>query len=239
MSSLLSFEIWGDHAHFKKFYTTTSPLTYEFPPPPTLIGILSAIIGLEKSEYLSYFQDPCSYRLSVLLKRPVQKVRWTQNLIDTKGSRRRFWEINNRTQIRIEFLKNVAYRVYFSHTDTAIHDALKERLENHESVYTISLGLSELLANYSYNGEVAYREITTSDWILLHSVLPVSRLANEDAIRFSQNQEIFRVNLPIRMTEDRVVTKRQDVIFERNGNPIQCVVKNLYETENGDRIVFF
>lgn len=239
MSGLLSFDIWGDYAHFKKFYTTTSPLTFEFPPPPTMAGILSAIIGLDKTEYLSHFQNPDAYRLSICLRGPVQKVRWTQNLIDTKGPKRRFWEINNRTQIRIEFLKDAAYRVYFSHANTAIHNALKEKLENHESVYSISLGLSELLANFEFHGEISFVEKTLSDWILLDSVLPVSLLLDDNAIRFSMNQEIFKVNYPIRMTQDRLVTQREDVIFERNGKPIECMVKTFYETGTGERIVFF
>jgi CRISPR-associated protein Cas5h len=239
MSGLLSFDIWGDHAHFKKYYTTTSPLTFEFPPPPTMVGILSAIIGLDKSQYLAHFQEPDAFQLSICLKKPVTKVRWTQNLIDTKGPRRRFWEINNRTQIRIEFLKNAAYRVYFSHADISIHNTLKDKLENHESVYSVSLGLSELLANFEYLGEVSFVEKSPDEWILLDSVLPTSLLVDDNAIRFSLNQEIFKVNYPIRMTQERLVTKREDIIFERNGKPIECKVKTFYETQAGERIVFF
>lgn len=45
---VLAFDIWADYAHFRKFYTTTSPLTFSFPPPPTIAGILGAIYGTEK-----------------------------------------------------------------------------------------------------------------------------------------------------------------------------------------------
>ncbi|MFB3896899.1 MAG: CRISPR-associated protein Cas5, partial [bacterium] len=30
---ILVFDIWGDLGHFRKFYTTTSPLSFSFPPP--------------------------------------------------------------------------------------------------------------------------------------------------------------------------------------------------------------
>jgi len=51
---VLVFDIWGDYGHFRKFYTTTSPLTFSFPPPPTIAGILGAIYGTDKktNEYL-------------------------------------------------------------------------------------------------------------------------------------------------------------------------------------------
>ncbi len=39
-SSVLIFNLWGDLGHFKKPYTTTSPLSFAFPPRPTLAGII-------------------------------------------------------------------------------------------------------------------------------------------------------------------------------------------------------
>jgi len=35
----LVFDVKGDLGHFRKFYTTSSPLTFSFPPPPTVRGI--------------------------------------------------------------------------------------------------------------------------------------------------------------------------------------------------------
>lgn len=54
MNSILVFDLWGDLGHFKKPYTTTSPLSYAFPPRPTVAGIISAIVGLKKEEYLRF-----------------------------------------------------------------------------------------------------------------------------------------------------------------------------------------
>jgi len=52
---VLVFDLFGDFAHFRKYYTTTSPLTFSFPPPPTIAGILGAIYGASKEEYLDIF----------------------------------------------------------------------------------------------------------------------------------------------------------------------------------------
>ncbi|RMG82383.1 MAG: CRISPR-associated protein Cas5, partial [Bacteroidetes bacterium] len=45
---LLVFDISGEYGHFRKFNTTTSPLTYSFPPLPALAGLLGAILGIER-----------------------------------------------------------------------------------------------------------------------------------------------------------------------------------------------
>jgi len=236
MNKIIIFKLWGDYAHFKKFYTTTSPLTFEFPPPPTLFGIISAIIGLDKSEYLDYFQNPADFKLAVKIINPIKKVRWTENLIDTK---QHFWRIKNRTQIRTEFLKDPAYLIYFSHNDSLIYEHLNVNLQKHQSVYSVCLGLSELLANFEYVSETKIKPATSSQEINLQSVLPESYLNDKMSISFEGNREIFKINYPILMQSDRIVNKREDILFERNGKPIGCKLKRYWETEQGEIIVFF
>ena len=50
----LVFDIKGDYGHFKKYYTTSSPLTFSI-PRTTVSGMIGALIGLDKEEYLKYF----------------------------------------------------------------------------------------------------------------------------------------------------------------------------------------
>ena len=38
---LVAFTLAGPMAHFRKFYTTTSALTYLFPPRTTLMGLVA------------------------------------------------------------------------------------------------------------------------------------------------------------------------------------------------------
>jgi CRISPR-associated protein Cas5h len=234
MDKVLKFKLWGDFAHFKKYYTTTSPLTFEFPPPPTVIGIVSAIIGLDKEEYLNYFQNYDEYKIALCLNTPVNKVRWTQNLIDTKHH---FWKIHNRTQIRIEFLKNPSYIIYFWHANEAIYQTLKEHLKQHKSVYSIGMGLSELLANFAFDGEKSINKSIEGDFVQVNSVVPVSTIA-EGAIEYEVGKEIFDVNYPIFMNTNRIVDKRQSLLFERLGKTIKCKPKKHWDVESGEKIVF-
>lgn len=234
MDKILKFKLWGDYAHFKKYYTTTSPLTFEFPPPPTIIGIISAIIGLDKEEYLNYFQDADEYKIALSLNAPVNKVRWTQNLIDTKHH---FWKIHNRTQIRIEFLKNPSYTIYFWHKNEAIYQSLNEYLVQHRSVYSFGLGLSELLANFVFDGEKDVQNINDTELVHINSVVPAEALV-ENKIDYEIGKEIFGVNYPIFMNTERIVQKRGSVLFERKGKPLKCKPESYWQVETGEKIVF-
>jgi CRISPR-associated protein Cas5h len=52
---VLVFDVWGEFGHFRKHYTTTSPLTYSIPPRTAIAGMIAAIEGFGKDEYLQYF----------------------------------------------------------------------------------------------------------------------------------------------------------------------------------------
>jgi CRISPR-associated protein Cas5h len=116
---------------------------------------------------------------------------------------------------------------------------LKENLENHNSIYSLCLGLSELLANFEYIDEISLQRTNSGDWINLDSVIPVSSILDKNSIDFELTREIFKVNYPILMLPDRVVDKREDILFERNGESIKCKLEEYWKLENGENIVFF
>ena len=45
---LLIFDIIGEYGHFRKYNTTTSPLTYSIPTRTAIAGMLGAILGMER-----------------------------------------------------------------------------------------------------------------------------------------------------------------------------------------------
>jgi len=149
---VLVFDIWGDYAHFRKFYTTSSPLTFSFPPPPTIAGIMGAIYGAGKDEYLNIFA-PIKCRLALKIVSPVRKVRMGINLINTKGN---YWQPvkkknhEPRTQIRTEFLKDPHFRIYAAHKDEKVFNKLGQSIKEHRCIYSVSLGLSELRSDIGH-----------------------------------------------------------------------------------------
>jgi len=212
----LVFDIWADYAHFKKPYTTTSPLTFSIPPRTVITGIVSAITGFQKDKYHDVFTKELS-KIAVSIIKPIKKVRISENLLNTKKS---FNVIHERTQIKIEFLKDPSYRFYISHKDRVLFEKIKDCLYNHNSVYSVSLGLSENLANFKYIGEYeAKEELKPNDFIEIASTIPVIQLSKGN-VDFTREGEYFTEIIPLEMDNERKVKEYGEVLFERTCNSI-------------------
>lgn len=230
---VLVFDVWGEFGHFRKHYTTTSPLTYSIPPRTAIAGMIGALEGFGKDEYLQHFSKE-NANIAVKISSPIKKTRIAENLIDTKIAPM-MSRIKTRTQIRFEVLKDVKYRIYFSHSSEEVYNKLYSMLKEHKSVYTLCLGLSEHIANYEFIGEMeAVNELSDSEREI-HSVIPEKELIK---ISFEEGKEYFSETIPIEMLPNREVTEYGKILFERNAKCILANVNNLWRLENGDGIIF-
>jgi len=248
MDKLLVFDVWGDYAHFRRFYTTTSPLSFPIPPRTALCGLLGAILGLEKedNDYLNYFSTESAH-IALKLLNPIKKIVIAENLIDTKTARGPGMNlITNRTQIRFEFLKDQKYRIYFycSNKEDIIYHKLKYNLQYHKTVYTPCLGLSENIANYKFKGEFEIDTLSYEDnYIPIHTVLPLQKISENEGIMFESEGEYFSIRMPVELNTERIVTKYRDIIFDRKGEPIkvkliESFAKINYPEGESENIVF-
>ena len=237
-NQFIVFDVWGDYAHFRKYYTTSSPLTFTIPPRTTIIGLVSAIIGLDKDEYLHHMTKDKAH-VAVRLLNTVNKTRFGMNLINTKDGywtpvKRGFHE--PRTQIRFELLKGPRFRIYFSHQDIQLHDALRQNLKEHKSVYTPCLGISELIADFSYIGQ--FRASTKGE---VNEFIPVATTLPLDAaleIKLMEpGYKFFKERIPTEMQAGRDVTEYREVLYEIQGKPIHARIKGSFLLENDEYIV--
>ena len=234
----LVFDIYGDYGHFRKFYTTSSPLTFSIPPRTSVSGMIAAIIGLDKEEYPKYFSKK-SAKIAVRINTPINKGRISYTLIDTKKCRSNkgvtyLNELHGRTQVTFEILKKPSYRIYFCHDDEDIYLKVKSYLEKSKNYYTVSMGLSEFIAEYNYIGEIDLEFVTNDDFVSIDTVINF----NENMeIKFEPDKEYFKDTFQNEMNTDRVVTEYAKVLFERQGLPITCKT-NYYRGSEGEKIVF-
>jgi CRISPR-associated protein Cas5h len=239
---LITFDVWGDFAHFRKYYTTTSPLTFSLPPPPTIAGMLGAIYGADKSqnEYLRLFMNE-SCKLGVQILQPIKKVRMGINLSDTKGTNiyRPASTHLVRTQIRTEFIRMPKYRIFFAHQADSIYQKVLRNLTEHRTHFTLSLGLSELIANFEFVGEFEFEDDRSKEFVDIATPVLAKNLVSPDSVEIQKGKMYFKERIPVFMTPKRLVTNYDDVIFEPNGHSITAKVKVYQTLSDGTKIAFF
>jgi len=236
------FDIWGTFAHFRKFWTTSSSLSYPFPPPPTVKGILGAILGYRKEEYIKRTEP---FKVGVRILNPVKRLKVALNFLHTKNlsiTNFKSFSQNLRkkgllhTQTVVEILKNPKYRIYVSSEDLGRLNELEETLKREENIYTLSLGWANFLAKYSYVGtfEAKLTEIATK----ADSVVPVDKVLSLDFER-NNPQYLARDRIPLKLSEDRKPLIYTSVVYSLDAKPIKGKLKNLLELPTEELIYLF
>ncbi len=227
MNKVLVFDIFGEYAHFRKYFTNMSPTTFLLPPRTVITGIIGAIIGIDKAKNPENFSLKESL-ISVGLKKEVNKVVMQINGVKANSLSTLTMPVGQKRQINYEFVKNPLYRIYFSHNNTELYNKLKMKLEEHQAVYSISLGSAQCLANYDYIGEFDLSEVESPDFQKVRSIIAIENLLEID---FSGNNKVQKSTMPNEMLNDRRVTKYEEFIYSINGEAMLAKVKKLYSID--------
>lgn len=240
---VVAFDLWGDYGHFRRFFTTSSPLTYSFPPPTAVRGIVGAILGLDRDKYL---RETADLAVGMRILAPVRRMRWGQNIIFTKGTSDQFepsligqrkgnQKKAPRTQIKVEYLRDVQFRLYIG-GEGALLDDLETLLREHRTHYTVSLGLSELLADFAYTGTYQAQPLPPGTYDVV-TVFPTDVLDPDrglkDALR--PGMKLAKERVPVYLDQERTPVLYQDVVVEVNGAAVWVAVKaSVYQLDNGE-----
>jgi len=233
------FDIWGTFAHFRKFWTTSSSLSYPFPPPPTVKGILGAILGYRKEEYIKRTEP---FKVGVRILNPVKRLKISLNFLHTKDL-----SINNyrsftrnlmkkgllHSQTLVEVLKKPKYRIYVSSENLERLNELEETLKREENVYTLSLGWANFLAKYSYVGTLEGKTMEKSPKV--DSIVPVDNALNLEFER-DNLQYLARDRIPLKLSEGREPLSYTSVVYSLNAKPLRGEFKDLVELPTGEVI---
>mgnify|MGYP005847753819 CR=1 FL=1 len=229
---VLCFDLFADYAQLKKYYTTMSPLSFAIPPGTVIRGMLGALVGIDKEVSPELFHP---VDISLRLLNPVKKVTIPENLLKTT-SKKHFSRFKQHKPTNIEFAKDVRYRLYIKTEEDEIYSQIKEKLFNHSSVYTMSLGISEALANFENVEETSVEGLVKNE-TPVQSIIPTDLISGTD-IDFN-GLEIFTVTLPMKMKNDREIIEYREFAFERSGLPIPAETDKTVKLKNGDHVIFF
>ncbi len=229
IQQIISFDLCGKTAHFRKFYSSSSALSYSIPPKTTVLGIIGAIINLQRDSYYDLFDD---WLIGVEVINPFRKIFQKMNFLKVEGNVNfnvgfeqsvfnRDSDITgsgNRTQTSFEILipENIRdgelrFKIYVAVKDKEDRNfiSLIGALKKKESVYGISLGSAGMLG-YVKNFVEDYSFIPLSKG----DVTNMGTGTNDDDITLMQDaemiveQDIFPVKMKLTQTNETKVSTR-------------------------------
>ncbi|MGI6564967.1 type I-B CRISPR-associated protein Cas5b [Methanosphaera sp.] len=230
------FDVWSDYACFRRGYTTTSILSYPFPSRTTITGFLAGMLGYERDSYYDLFQKDNS-KIGLRIINPIKKTHLNLNYINTKiGFILKDIKNNSkRTQIPAEYLKDVKYRFYVQLDDQDVMNKLFNLIQEHKSIYTPYLGISECIANYSLVGNGLYDiELVSGENVDIDSVV----LKEDTSIVIEKNKKYGIIKSPGFFNSNREVTGFLEYYYEENGNPIKVKESEYYKIGEDNVILY-
>lgn len=216
----LVFDIAGEYGQFKRPYSPMSPVSYPFPPPTAVLGMLGAIAGYDKNDY----HDRLGWRtarIGVALQAPVSIFHAAINLLQTKDGVDSYFRPragqNVHTQIPFEFLHKPRFRLYVAGLHEAAMNRLADQLTAGRTAYTVSLGLASCLADVSWVGEWQARPLDGgADW----SCSSVAPLTANIVIHYADGRHYHRLRVPVAMDSQRIVHRYQEVVSTADAKSI-------------------
>jgi len=168
VKELISFEICGKMAHFRKYYTSASALSYTIPPKTTIVGLLAGMLGMQRDTYYEEFND---WVIGIEVVSPVRKIFQKMNYLKVENAIKigldtnnlEITGVNNRTQIAVELLipENIrkevlTFKIYVGTKQGNDENfaKLKNCLENYRFDYGFALGTANMLGyfqNYKHD----------------------------------------------------------------------------------------
>lgn len=247
---ILIFDISSEYGHFRKYNTTTSPLTYSIPTRTAIAGILGAILGMEREitdgvfpkgvTPVQEFFSKANADIAVQIINPVKKENVAVNLINTISS---FYDLTKagRTQINFELLKDVKYRIFFSleENDLTFND-LVNRIKTKNHHFSPYLGLAQYTATVDFVTVTQAKLIKQAErkYIDIITAVNLSKLKGANPIEFDDSAMYSANNMPLEMNRNREVQEYSEVLIEKNGLPVKAEVEQYYKVENYGNVLF-
>lgn len=227
---LAVFDLKGFFAHFRKHFSTTSALSYSFPPRTAVAGLVAALIGYDRdSYYKALSSDKC--RIALQIRAPVRHVTNTLNYLmtDKPLNLKKLRGAGGSMQVHVDLLlsggleqSQLSFRVFFNHKDERLLNEVAERIRDRRFFYPPSLGTANCLAEVEYVDFVDAELYRPSGEIEVHTLVPVS------IIRKVIPQHGRRVHMeelvPADFTEDRKLAREENYIYEGDGQSLRVLV---------------
>lgn len=246
---VLVFDLRAKMAHFRKYYSNSSCLSYFIPPRTTIIGIVAGLLGRPRDEYYEEFSiDNCHIAVSVIS--PIKKIIQKMNYLHIEDSIKKLGSSSFPSQTPVEFVipQNiregcVGYRIWLHHRDPRVMEELQKVFRS-ERVYlskgiALALGSAQCLGwieNVSFiEGENVFEETE----VFIESTIPknVITVISTEKMK-NQTFYLLKEEVPLEFNKNRTITQRgkEDMIINLTGSPVPVIVKSYVKLSNSSNI---
>lgn len=153
---VISFDISGKIAHFRKYYANNTALSFSIPPRITIMGMLAAICGLPKDSYYELFSSR-NIDIGIALHTRTKKTIHRLNLLSIKGPND-FRGSKGHVQTPFEIVtgedlkdSTITYRIFLRPLEIPEEEYkhLKELLQTKGNKFAPTLGAASFNASFS------------------------------------------------------------------------------------------
>jgi len=226
------FDVSGQMAMFRKPYTTTSSISFAFPPPTAIAGLISGIVGISNGSNddgcnAKYWESLIGTKVSVAL---LSDISWMWHAIN-------FWNVKQpqkspHIQVKHQFVINPKYRIF---VDGGIEDKLRCMLEKDSFKFTPYLGTAYAIANVVYIGQFSSQSLT-EDEVFVDSVVPWN-----EKVRILNILDVggtFKEEMPFKMDVTRKFIESIEVLYSPSPQKKLLINKGAGDvTKCGDDVV--
>lgn len=249
----LEFKLQGKMAHFRKYYSNSTALSYYVPPVTTIKGLLAGLIGRERDSYYEEFSNK-QCLIGIAIDMPLRKITQTMNLLkvekiaDLSGT-------GTHTQNNTEWIipENIrtgilSYTVVVAHKNPDIMNALCNKIVGLSDGY-LSDGIALALGSAQCQGWISEgRKIklvpqkASNEKILSRFAIPVKYINKmelyQNCLTVKKEETITEFNFD-KDIKLRCITQKskESIMISGNGKPIVYQLKQGstywgYEEEN-------
>lgn len=244
---VISFDIQGKFAHFRKYYGNNTALTYTIPPRTTIIGMLASIMGDQKGSYYEKYSHE-NILIGVRVLTPVKKSFHRLNLLSIK-SKDDFSGSGGRIQTPFEVVtptnlveSSISYRIYVGLQQGSLFEQVTSTLFSGKYKYSLSLGPANFLASIARVSQYNVADILDikGNWVEIHSACNSEQVEDlrvtKDAATELNHIEEELMPADFIANHNREVKAMNRVLYSISGSPFEVRLNGkMIHLESNDR----
>ena len=249
----IEFKIQGKMAHFRKYYSNSTALSYHVPPVATVKGMIAGLLGYERDSYYDIFSNE-KCKVAIAVTAPLKKITQTMNLMkvekpsDLAGSG--VHSQNNTEWIIPENIRtdNLEYRIVFWHEDETIMDNLMQCIGSEEIGYrsnaiALALGSAQCQGWVTGGSKISIEEVEAGnkEEVISTCVAPTDKILGVRP--YAGRMTLKKEESITDFSEERCLTEnsKKDIIVPVDGKAIKYILKagSRYWKDTAGNITIF